>query len=256
MLSHFFAFILLGIVQIVMTAWGGYLSVRSLPANEKKMPHILGIVAFGALAVLLTVWIGYQTYHSERDSTESQRKLNQELDIANKKLEQAHDSQEYMKGQLSVIASLIQKGNKADLQQLAVSISDALHPSQSSPCLRPLRYSTLPLKHMGEGGNGWLGPYSLTLIIANPNGIKAHTSIQVFLWDGVSWIEPAADLHDYIAGGGGGGSSVKLFTIVTQSDIPKGHPISYALFSNTVPVKVRCVDLAEVLEPLKTTGQP
>lgn len=233
---HLIFFVFSGILQLIMALWGIYVAIQP-PTNKKR--HVLGIIILGVLGAVTTLVIGVQASHSEREAITNQDKLSSELRTANEQLRESHDAQEEMKGKLSIIAVLIQQGSKGDLEHLAVAISEALHPQQPSPCLHAVRYTTRPLK-----SNLLPGPYAITLTIPNPSGFKAKTSFQVFFWDSINADRPTEDMRDFIAGGGGG-NGIFILTIQVQAAIPKGHPVRYEISSNTVPVRVRCVDLIE-----------
>ena len=80
MLSHFIAFALLGIVQVVTAIWGGIVSVKSLPEGENRFKHYAGFLFLGVLGVVLILWVGVQTYQTEREAIAAQKNTQAKLD--------------------------------------------------------------------------------------------------------------------------------------------------------------------------------
>jgi hypothetical protein len=68
-------YVLLGLFVILQSVWGGILSVKSLPANEKKLPHFRVIILFGVAALALTVATGIRNFIVQHDAAIQQQAL-------------------------------------------------------------------------------------------------------------------------------------------------------------------------------------
>jgi hypothetical protein len=213
--SHFLAFILMGIVQLTMAVFGGYIAVRSMPRGKRK-PLYLGIfIVLGLAGVGLTFWIGSQTYESERRSAESQNQLVQKL--------------ENQDGQLTTIAAML-KVNSNDPAVLASALARALHPQEKLPCLKPVRF-TAAQRH-GPNGFG----YETVVRIPNTTGIRAGTTFQLYFTSRVVSIQSP----DVKMASGGSGSDIGSFALA--SDVPKGHMLTFVAEGAPIPADVKCVD--------------
>ncbi len=210
--SHFLAFILMGIVQILMTVYGGYIAVKSLPSHERKPLHWLFIV-LGLFGVALTFWIGSQTYESERQAAEAQNQLMKKLENQN--------------GQLTTIAGML-KVNSNDPAMIASALAQALHPPERLPCLKPVHFTATQRQ----------APYGYETIvrISNPNGIKSGTTFQLFFNSHVVSIQ-SPDVKARSLGSGG-----DIATFSVGSEVPKGKPFTILAESSPIPAQVRCVD--------------
>lgn len=218
--SHFITFVLIGFVQIATAFYGGFVSVKSLPPGEKRLPHLLGFAALGVCGVILTIWIGFQSYDSERRAAETQNRLLTELAAANQKLEN-------QSGQLATIAGIL-KINSNDPAVLAAALAQALHPPEKLPCLKPVHF-TATQRHSPFG-------YETLIQISNPNGVKAGTTFQFFFNTRVNSIQsPEIKMQS-----GSSGGDIGTFTV--REDIPKGKPLTFLARGSEVPAQTRCID--------------
>ena len=120
-LSHFFAFIFVGFVQIATAFWGGVVSVKALPEGESKLKHYGIFLFLGILGLILTVWVGLQTYDAEEEAIARQKQAEANEKTTQGKLDQSLLSQENIKGLLTGLAITMEKsGNPANDQLSAV----------------------------------------------------------------------------------------------------------------------------------------
>jgi hypothetical protein len=132
--------IFLGILQVVSAAWGGIVSAKSLQDSPKtKKFHIVAFSIMALLGVLLVAAQGFRTYYQQRDAKaehdrdqealkklqESEDATKHSLDIARDELHQSVLSQEFMKGQLSMVA--------VSINNSGVSVAQAIRDMASKP---------------------------------------------------------------------------------------------------------------------------
>jgi hypothetical protein len=124
----------LGIVQVSAATWGGIVSVKSLPPNEKRLPHVLGFILLGLVGVLLISVIGVKNLQAQRESAHTAQTMRDDLAAARQdakdtkqQLTDSRLAEEFMKGQLSGLSLMVGKirhtgdiGNK----QMAAVLGD------------------------------------------------------------------------------------------------------------------------------------
>lgn len=84
-------YIVLGLLVLVISVWGGIVSVKSLPAEEKHPGHVWVFVGCGALAFILTLIIGFRNYYAQKESTRLQIQLSSSLQQTSTQLKTATD---------------------------------------------------------------------------------------------------------------------------------------------------------------------
>lgn len=118
---------------MIMATWGGIVSAKSLPATEKKLPHLWGFIAMGALGVILIGAIGVHNYSTQKENARVQEKMQADLATARRdatdtktKLDDSRLTQEFMKGQLSGLSLMVGKINETGAvgnKQMASALS-------------------------------------------------------------------------------------------------------------------------------------
>lgn len=211
MLSHLFA--ALGIVQLALTVYAGYLAVKSLPLGEKRPQHLPVFVVLGLFGTALTILTDVQTNKSEEQAKEAQNRLNQKL--------------EYQSGQLATIAGML-KVNSTDPAAIAAALAQALHPPGKLPCLNPAHF-TATQRQSPIG-------YETLIRISNPTGMKLGTTFQFFFTTRVVSIQSPDVKPSYSSSG----SDIATFTV--GSEVPKGKPFTILAGGSLVPAQVKCVD--------------
>jgi len=110
----FVLYVLLALAQIVSAVWGGIVSVKSLPPDEKKLPHIWGFIALGILGFVLTAAVGVKNYQSQKANSIAQQNLQndvhdsrEDLKTTKQQLSDSRLAEEYMKGQLNGLSMMV-----------------------------------------------------------------------------------------------------------------------------------------------------
>jgi hypothetical protein len=220
MLLHLLSFVVMGIVQLALTVYGGYLAVKSLPPGERRRPHLLGIGGLGCLAVALTVWIGIQSYQSEMQAENVQTQLKHDLAAANQKLEN-------QTGQLTTIAEML-RVNSNDPVVLATALAQVLHPPEKLPCLNSVHFTAK--QRQSQSG------YETLIQISNPTGIKSGTTFLLFFNINVISIQSPGVRY------GPAGSGADTASITIAEYVPKGKSLTILAGGSLKPAQVKCVD--------------
>src|ERR1035437_821645 len=103
----FWAYVFLGLVQVATGIWGGIVSSRSLPHGRERTAHVGVFVVFCFFGCALTIWSGLRAVESQKAAEREQQMLKSQLNTAQRKLDQTLVSQEYLKGQVNSLATVI-----------------------------------------------------------------------------------------------------------------------------------------------------
>jgi len=151
-------YVLLGIVAIAMAVWGGFVSIKSLPAEESKLKHYWVFAVLGIGSVLLTVCVGVRNYLAQEQSAKDRHDLGEllksqgellaqdksALDQVGRDLGQSRLNEEHMKGQLEMLAPLLHEDNIAGFQAIGAAIQKSLQ--GASPI--PDQFKSMPAKQL------------------------------------------------------------------------------------------------------------
>ena len=126
----FWAYVFLGLVQVATGIWGGIVSSRSLPHGRERTAHVGVFVVLCFFGCALTIWSGLRAVESQKAAEREQQMLKSQLNTAQRKLDQTLLSQEYLKGQVNSLATVIgQSGkNTSDIgviERLAKNLAEA-----------------------------------------------------------------------------------------------------------------------------------
>ncbi|MBP7527134.1 MAG: hypothetical protein KA801_04380 [Syntrophorhabdaceae bacterium] len=117
--------VFLGIVQIATAVYGGIASTKK--NSKDKTKKIMIFAGLGVLGIALILVSGVRTYDAQKANEKVQADLRQQVQATNDKLSQSLISQEYMKGQLNSIGTVMSKiGEKSPdpvIGQMANTIS-------------------------------------------------------------------------------------------------------------------------------------
>ena len=112
------------------------MSLRTQRKGKNRTVNITTFVALGILGILLVIFSGLRTYDAQQENSKVQKELKSSLADANGKLSQSLMAQEFMKGQLGSIGTLMTKVSEKStdpvLGQMANAISKLAGTSSTS----------------------------------------------------------------------------------------------------------------------------
>jgi len=131
-------FVFLGLTQLGFAYYGAFVSVKSLPTEEKKGPHRLIFLLLFILGVTLTISAGLQSSHQQtlaqsqqEDAVRREAKLSNDLNAARRDIA-------LMRGQLMGLGVSVGKigeqvGDNSSFIRLATAISNLSRSRSADP---------------------------------------------------------------------------------------------------------------------------